>query len=116
MRQTPATEKTYETGLSLRGALSDEAISGFGQGLLRYARNDTWTLGHTVEVLSHSPKGCKLKGKPTGDTCLRPYFSEESRDKGHAFLKVNFNSSSGNKIRTEAVVVQRNKAVEEKYD
>ena len=38
-----------------RTGFSDEAISGFGQGLLRCARNDTWTFGHTVEVLSHSP-------------------------------------------------------------
>ena len=51
--------KTQKAGLSLRGAASDEAISVFGQRLLRYTRNDTETLGHAVEVLSHSTKGGK---------------------------------------------------------
>ncbi len=41
--------------LSLRGALSDEAISVFRQGLLRCARNDTLSLCHVIGVLSHSP-------------------------------------------------------------
>ncbi len=45
-----------ETRLSLRGVVSDEAISVFGQRLLRSARNDTLTLCHAVGVLSHSPK------------------------------------------------------------
>jgi hypothetical protein len=43
--------------LSLRGALSDEAISVFGQRLLRSARNDALTLCHAMGGLSHSPKG-----------------------------------------------------------
>ena len=42
--------------LSLRGAVSDEAISVFGQRLLRFTRNDTLTLCHAVRVLSHSLK------------------------------------------------------------
>jgi hypothetical protein len=42
--------------LSLRGAVRDEAISVFGQRLLRSARNDTLTLCHAVGVLSHGPK------------------------------------------------------------
>src|SRR5262245_49904921 len=45
-----------ELGLSLRGAGSDEAISGCGQRWLRSARHDTSTLCHRVGVLSHSPK------------------------------------------------------------
>jgi hypothetical protein len=62
-RQTKGRETTLwtntramEARLSLRGAVSDGAISGFGQGLLRCARNDTLTLCHAVGVLSHSPK------------------------------------------------------------
>ena len=42
--------------LSLRGAVRDEAISVFGQRLLRSARNDALALCQAVEVLSHSPK------------------------------------------------------------
>jgi len=45
-----------ETRVSLRGAVSDEAISVFGQRLLRSARNDTLTLCHAVGGLSYSPK------------------------------------------------------------
>jgi DNA-binding winged helix-turn-helix (wHTH) protein len=52
----PWPQRKRETGLSVRGARSDEALSGFRQGWLRCARNDTWTLGPTVEILSHSPK------------------------------------------------------------
>ena len=50
------TKGAKELRVSLRGAVSDEAISVFGQRLLRSARNDTLTLDHAVGVLSHSPK------------------------------------------------------------
>ena len=48
---------------SLRGVIRDEAISVFGQRVLRgvypdrsrRARNDALALCHAVEVLSHSP-------------------------------------------------------------
>jgi nickel/cobalt exporter len=42
-----------ETRLSLRGAVRDEAISGFGQRLLRSARNDPLTLCHAVGGGAH---------------------------------------------------------------
>ena len=41
--------------LSLRGALSDDTISVFGQRLRRCARNDTLTFYHAMGVLSYSP-------------------------------------------------------------
>jgi hypothetical protein len=44
-----------ETRLSLRGAVRDEAISVFGQGLLRSVRHDTLPLCHAVKALSYSP-------------------------------------------------------------
>jgi hypothetical protein len=56
-----------EVMLSLRGAVSDEAISVFGQRLLRSARNDTLTLCHVVGVLSHSPQLLTGYG---GTSCL----------------------------------------------
>jgi len=55
------TKGAKELRLSLRGAVSDEAISVFGHILFRSARNDTLTLDHAVGVLSHSPKA----GEPT---------------------------------------------------
>jgi hypothetical protein len=50
--------------LSVRGAVSDEAISVFGRRWLRSARNDPWTFCHAVGVLSHSPKKVTLWHSP----------------------------------------------------
>jgi len=58
------TKGAEETRVSLRGEVSDEAISVFGQRLLRSARNDTLTLCHAVGVLSHSPKPYRARWAP----------------------------------------------------
>ena len=54
MRQNSG--RIQETRLSLRGVADDEAISIFGQRLLRSARNDNLTCCRVIGVLSHSPR------------------------------------------------------------
>jgi hypothetical protein len=48
-------KRVEKMSLSLRGALSDEAISGFGQRLLRCARKDSLDLVPCSRALSHNP-------------------------------------------------------------
>src|SRR5260221_3539261 len=66
--------------LSLRGAGSDEAISVFGQRLLRFTRNDSPTLCHAVEQGLISPA---LSSPPFSATV--PVFMQVSRET-RAFL------------------------------